>query len=178
MIEEPNENFINRMGDRTGNCYPHLAAQVRDYVTKGLLPTPVVMDTNGGDLEKIDQRRARAKAKKINGNGFGPSLNELARKGLLPTPMSRDYKGAASADYYKKKGRTQANDLPTYFACNTNAGKTSQLNHRFVMEMMGYPPDWCDLPSKPEGTQSSRRSRSKYSKQLKEVSIKEEEGNG
>lgn len=44
-------------------------------------------------------------------------------------------------------------------------GKTSRLNHRFVIEMMGYPPGWCDLEQKPEATPSSRKSRSKSSKQ-------------
>ena len=52
----------------------------------GLLPTPLVMDTNCGDLEKVDARRERAKASKNNGNGFGATLGELANRGLLPTP--------------------------------------------------------------------------------------------
>ena len=57
----------------------------------GLLPTPVVMDSNQGDLEKINQRRARAKAKGINGNGFGMTIGEMANRGLLPTPVVMDY---------------------------------------------------------------------------------------
>jgi hypothetical protein len=40
-----------------------------------------------------------------------------------------------------------------------------QLNSRWVLQLMGYPPDWCDLPdeeieklSKPQATRSSRKS--------------------
>ena len=29
---------------------------------------------------------------------------------------------------------------------NRPTGKTSQLNPRFVAEMMGYPPNWTELP--------------------------------
>src|SRR5690606_33737500 len=97
MIEEPNENFIKRMGDRTDKCYPHLSAQVTDYVKIGLLATPTANP---------------------------------------PADITPEI------------------------------GGTSQLNHRFVLEMMGYPPTWCDLPSEELGMQSYRKSRSKSSKQL------------
>src|SRR5690606_3428929 len=96
--------------------------------------------------------------------------------GLLPTPTAvSDAKGGAMRKNPKRQNDTLAHAI---HGMSNPTGKTSQLNHRFVMEMMGYPPDWCDLPSKPEGTPSSRKSHTKYSKQLKEVSIKEEEGNG
>lgn len=134
MIQEPTENFIHRMGDRTDKCYPHLEAQVQDYVMKGLLPTPIVMDTGHSDLEKIDQRREKIKAMKINGNGFGMSLLEMAQRKLLPTPTT-------STGGVEPEGKT-GRKLITVIS----DGKTSQLSHRFVMEMMGFPPDWTELP--------------------------------
>lgn len=63
------------------------------FMNLKLLPTPTVMDTNCGDLEKIDQRRTRAKESKINGNGFGVTIGELANRGLLPTPRTTDVEG-------------------------------------------------------------------------------------
>lgn len=141
----------------------------------GLLPTPVVMDSNTGDLGKIDQRRIRAKESSGNGNGFGQTIGELANRGLLPTPQARDekngsrldrgrstkdlndlavwgmlptpatrdYKGARTTEALEASGRSETNSLPDRFH---QPGKTSQLNPRFVEEMMGFPPDWTLLP--------------------------------
>lgn len=123
-----------------------------DGIESGLLPTPIVMDTNQGDLEKIDKRREKAKAKGINGNGFGMTVGELANRGLLPTPRVADVEGGKAKD-----GKIL--DLPA--TINKKIGKTSQLNPQFVMEMMGFPPNWTELPFlsgetnqlKPEETQ-------------------------
>jgi hypothetical protein len=63
--------------------------------------------------------------------------------GMLPTPATPDYKGARSTEALEEAGRNQTNSLPDAFA---QTGKTSQLNPRFVLEMMGFPPDWTELP--------------------------------
>jgi site-specific DNA-cytosine methylase len=77
---------------------------------------------------------ARAKEKAINGNGFGQTLGELANRQLLPTPQAADgFKGT--------KGSAQ-NSLHREF----QTGRSSQLNPRFVAEMMGFPPNWTELP--------------------------------
>lgn len=133
----------------------------------GLLPTPICMDTNDGDLNKIDRRRERAKAKKVNGNGFGMTLMEMAQRRLLPTPTCSDSHGpckhgtggldlatlidihnkmlptpTASDGFKGTKGQNQNSCLHNTF----QTGGDSQLNHRFVLEMMGFPPDWTELP--------------------------------
>jgi len=77
---------------------------------------------------------------------------------LIPTPATRDYKGARSQEALNQANRNENNSLPDYFS---QTGKTSQLNPRFVAEMMGFPPDWTELPfqngetnpSKPTETQ-------------------------
>lgn len=59
-----------------------------DYVKRGLLPTPIVMDSGGTtSIIKIDARRKKMKTKhngkngmKYSGNGFGLSLGELAQR--------------------------------------------------------------------------------------------------
>ena len=171
----------------------------------GLLPTPTVMDTNKGDLEKIDKRRAKALAKGINGNGFGMTIGELANRRMLPTPQTQGLKvcnnrktefmdlrllPTPTASIAGQNGQTpsvrngthginlsgaihnyaKAGMLPTPTSTSDvkggctrkdpsrqndtlahaihgmegTPGKTSQLNPRFVMEMMGFPPSWCD----------------------------------
>jgi hypothetical protein len=39
--------------------------------------------------------------------------------------------------------KVKADNLADQFAV---PGKSSQLNPRFVAEMMGFPPDWTELP--------------------------------
>lgn len=112
-------------------------AEITEEGGFGLLPTPIVMDTNCGDLEKIDTRRAKAKASKNNGNGFGMTIGELSNRGLLPTPTADDNPA-------KNTGKRNQDGLQKRAFQVT--GKTSQLNPRFVMEMMGFPPDWTELP--------------------------------
>lgn len=55
-----------------------------------LLPTVTAMMPGDVDMKKLDARRATCKLSRKNGNGFGPSLNELAAKGLLPTPSATE----------------------------------------------------------------------------------------
>lgn len=138
----------------------------------GLLPTPTVVDSGVGDLNKVDARRAKAKSKKINGNGFGPSLSELGKRGLLPTPTHRDYRSGFNPEntaFKKRSTRLEGVNLHEYI--QRVIGHNFQLNHRYQLEMMGFPVDWTEAmrdlepdPSKPGVTQSSRKSRSRFSK--------------
>lgn len=122
---------------RDPNSLGNYRGDLKDYAYLKLLPTPTVMDSNGGDIEKVQARRQRAKGKKINGNGFGQTLNELANLQLLPTPMASDcgtkLTGTENQDSLTKRARL-------------TTGKTSQLNPRFVAEMMGFPPNYTELP--------------------------------
>lgn len=64
--------------------------------------------------------------------------------GMLPTPTERDYKGSASMESIQRRKRNHlTNNLSDVYA---QRGKTSQLNPRFVSEMMGFPVDWTVLP--------------------------------
>src|SRR5690554_5868548 len=78
----------------------------------------------------------------INLDGFKPTANangELFKGG-----------GAVRTD-----PKRQSDTLAHHFA--TIPGKTSQLNPRFVMEMMGFPPDWTELPFLNGETKVSRQ---------------------
>lgn len=59
---------------------------------------------------------------------------------LIPTPEANDYRSGMQ-NRYGTKHTQQLNDTIAY-----HAGKTSQLNPRFVAEMMGFPTDWTESP--------------------------------
>ena len=142
-----------------------------EFIDLKLLPTPTAMMPADQDMKKLNARREKVRQKKGNGNGFGVTLNELAKKGLLPTPNARE------ADKYSKKYNpksqmgtaltalamnemlptptanswktpcehgTGSPNLQTYIA--RKLGPTSRLNPLFVEEMMGFPLMWCALP--------------------------------
>jgi hypothetical protein len=101
----------------------------------GLLPTPRANQVNGCNLN------SEALATRKKGN-----LEEVVAgwvTGIMPTPATRDYKGARTTEALEAAGRNHTNSLPDYFA---QTGTTSQLNPRFVAEMMGFPADWTELP--------------------------------
>ena len=107
----------------------------------GLLPTVRANQVNGCDLNSENL------ATRNKGN-----LEETVAKwvtGLIPTPMSQDGKNSTAPP--SQVGR---DTLPGMVA----AGKTSQqLNPQFVLEMMGFPPDWTELPFLSGETNQSRQ---------------------
>ncbi len=118
----------NKKGVRFG-------VRVQDVVASGMLPTPTTSCANGG-----------TSAPRKDGKTRESELNHWAtinRDQFLPTPTTRDYKGSRSKEALENAGRSETNSLPDSFA---QPGKTSQLNPRFVAEMMGFPPDWTELP--------------------------------
>jgi C-5 cytosine-specific DNA methylase len=67
----PSKRFLFRL-------WPSMLGTVG--IESGLWPTPTVKDAGiSTDLRKIQVRRERLKAKRINANGFGPSLGEAIR---------------------------------------------------------------------------------------------------
>jgi hypothetical protein len=100
----------------------------------GMLPTPTAINGSGAT--------ASMKSTQVKeGSMHSVTLSRWAN--MIPTPSTRDYKGARTTEKLEEKGRTELNSLPDFFA---QFGKTSQLNPPFVLEMMGFPPDWTALP--------------------------------
>jgi len=103
----------------------------------GMLPTPRVKG-HGNSHQRIE-------------DGKIDDLTTMARFNMLPTPMASDcgekVTGLENQDSLVKMAREAT-------------GQTSQLNPQFVLEMMGFPPNWTLLPflggetnqSKPEET--------------------------
>lgn len=115
-----------------------------DVTAFGLLPTPTSMQP-GGDLEKIDNRRAAAKEKHGN-NGFGMPLSEMALRGLLPTPRASDWKGAPSTEEtLKKRQEESTRGVGLEEHLTRIHGGSFRLHPQFVEQMMGFPIGWTDL---------------------------------
>lgn len=132
---------------KTGNRNPESPGSwrgdLKDFAVNGLLPTPTAKDEKSG-CKRIPGGRIDRKISQ----GWTIELNDLAVNGMLPTPAMRDYKGGNSMEHLTRKEKSEGNShqdqLPNFIKLKT--GSSSQLNPRFVMEMMGFPPDWTELP--------------------------------
>lgn len=105
----------------------------------GLLPTPTASDgTSGSVIGKNDKfYMTKGLPRKINQNGKDGSVGLGRLVKLLPTITAQDAENS-----FLPKSQINRDSIPGILLLN---GITGRLNHRFVLEMMGYPPDWCDL---------------------------------
>jgi hypothetical protein len=165
------------MSRKAGENRPNSVLDMAMFV--GLLPTPTAM-MDEAPIEKVD---ARNKKQMEKGNSpFILGLGQQAMRGMLPTPVAQDGKDstlppsqslrtslvgmlctptaqASRGNTSDKRGKGNLTDQIAELELTT--GKTSQLNPRFVAEMMGFPPNWTELPflsgetnqSKPTETQ-------------------------
>jgi hypothetical protein len=105
-------------------------------------------------VEKLKETGAKGFRERESGeSGANGLIDYLDWKGMLPTPTTRDYKGARTEESLKEAGRNERNSLPDSFS---QPGKSSQLNPRFVGEMMGFPPNWTELPFQSGETNQSK----------------------
>ena len=140
----------------------------------GFLPTPTAcLHNDSEDVSGWLERRERVKLTAQNGNGMGMPL-AIAVK-LLPTPTVNDAKNASLPESQRNRDGLAGSILrgellPTPVAqyANGQRGSGSQqtskagrqlpavlggsLNPRFVAQMMGYPPDWCELAPVPSSS--------------------------
>jgi hypothetical protein len=110
-----------------------------DEIEFGLLPTPTTQEPST-PCEITETGRRMTK----DGKG-SHSLNLGRLAGMIPTPTASDWKGGTirKGDYEK----FQDTMLQHYIRASVEQdSKTSQLNPRFVGEMMGFPPNWTESP--------------------------------
>jgi len=74
----------------------------------------------------------------------GTCLQAKAIMGMLPTPTAMDAT-ISTANMKSTQVKPGSMHSMTLMRLMSN-GKTSQLNPRFVAEMMGFPPNWTELP--------------------------------
>jgi hypothetical protein len=99
----------------------------------GLLPTP--------RAQEIDNSKERIANNQID------SLPTMAKMGLLPTPTAQEFRDSQLTPEQAKKldkGGRVLRRLGTMDLLQD--GIASQLSPQFVLEMMGFPTDWTELP--------------------------------
>lgn len=110
------------------------------FMPLGMLPTPRTADVEGGTVKDVQTDGKGYYRTNADGVRWGVKLRDVVESGMLPTPKAQEARGNASIDRgkYNLTDEIAARYQPT--------GKTSQLNPRFVAEMMGFPPNWTELP--------------------------------
>lgn len=99
-----------------------------------LLPTPVASDCGSGRVNKGLSKGATAR----------PTLALAARMGLLSTPTVNDAINSNLPPSQAKRKSRVVHDV--MISHPSRIGKGFRLNPRYVAQMMGFPPDWTELP--------------------------------
>ena len=104
-----------------------------------LLKTPCSADAYTEGMSKKEQKfgNSGTLAQEVQ-TGF------IYQRGMLPTPTAQIVKHGHTDKYWENRIGKRQMDIAMWNA-QTN-GKNSQLNPRFVAEMMGFPPNWTELP--------------------------------
>jgi hypothetical protein len=134
---------INAREARIGvSCRKNLTATVQT-----LLKPPTAADAYTGNLSKKEQKMGNSGtlAQEIL-TGF------VEKRGLLPTPVASDD---------RDRGGPKDKSVQRRLEIGKQVGLTmmvdGQLNPRFVLEMMGFPPDWTALPFQSGETNPSKQ---------------------
>lgn len=120
-----------------------------------LMPTPTVGDASASGSRNTATSKAHPGvsltdwARRDDGRGRG-------RQKLLPTPRASEWKGVGPIGSKSHSHRLSRGYLDA--AMQEQAGETGRLSPQFVAWMMGFPPGWCEVNSRPTETPSSRRS--------------------
>jgi hypothetical protein len=123
-----------RNGYKNGTQYNGLTSQV----VYGLLPTPLTNMSN----RKLDENGEHTSH--TTGQKYSITLNQLAKAAMLPTPNAMDWNTARSEEAHARAKEQHGSALQD--TLRQRAGQGSQLNPRFVAEMMGFPANWTELP--------------------------------
>jgi hypothetical protein len=139
QITMKNGRFV-RTSDNTGTEF---GAKLNDVAR--LLPTPTASDaTMAQVVGENDQYRITATGmpRKTTQHGVDGSvgLARLGVFGMLPTPTLQEYKNSTSPPSQLNRNHVVG------FLMRGGISAGSLLNPRFVAEMMGFPPNWTELP--------------------------------
>ena len=157
MIEESPENFVRRMGDRDGTCFPNLAVQVK---YPQFWPTPTV----GGGGQTLPEGTTPT-GKTPEGRKQTVCLERFimnVEKKIWPTPTTAMAKGLSGGAMKRKTGKSRENDRLDYATEKGNI-VDGRLNPMWVGWLMGYPEEWTNCA--PTAMPSFRRLPRSSSKQ-------------
>lgn len=160
---------LGRSGRRTGEteCGLWPTARANDAEKRGAIsanprnglpaavlhwPTPQAHDCQAGDPKRVGRFGTAA---------GGRNLTDEVM--LWPTPTAGDANSSGAAGYSTASGRHPGTTL-TDATCgprgpgsrSTDGRSRARLNHRWVAQLLGYPPTWCDVL---EPTADSRQRR-------------------
>ncbi len=146
------EERITPEGRMSADGKQRFGLNLQDMATVGLLPTPESFDWNSARHPELWEKDKKKYAEK--GINLHCNLRQMARLSMLPTPKVGGKEG------YETRAKRQGHDkaishLEAFVEYQT--GTTSQqLNPQFVLEMMGFPPNWTLLPFLNGETNQSR----------------------
>lgn len=160
-VSQKNGRFV-RTSDTTGTEY---GAKLRDAVSllnQGLMATPNTMDhlpsrsyeamkeqaTNGGRKNRMRPSNLREQIDPMMQQAYTEARME-ANNVLLKTPGAQD----ANMESMTSKGVSGTSGNLAQEAMNgmlskrmeETTGTTGHLSHHFTLDMMAFPPNWCDI---------------------------------
>jgi hypothetical protein len=114
----------------------------------GLLPTPTSVQRDHPErVKELKQTGAKTIHSRNKGEERPNSIIDyLMFHSILPTPTESDFKGGRSDQKPREGHNPMTNNLRDSISFLDKTGKSSQLSPQFVMEMMGFPADWTELP--------------------------------
>lgn len=115
-----------------------------EFMPLELLPTPMATDIHHAErVAELKKRGTKGLRCRDKGEAGANGLTDwMDFRGLLPTPTASDKNTGTTKD--RKDKISRMSNLNHNIA--HQYGKNSQLNPRFVAEMMGFPVDWTVLP--------------------------------
>jgi hypothetical protein len=150
-------------------CQLYPSTLPTDGIEFGLLRTPTCEgDAGKRGLGNMTCAEAKEKNRTITLSRQIKDWSKGNLPNLLPTPSAFDWNTAQTQEKYQERKQMQKeNGINLHYPLKqmvmdiNPTGKTSQLSPQFVLEMMGFPTDWTELPflngeqnqSKPEETQ-------------------------
>jgi hypothetical protein len=125
------EAYDARMERLKAKGHKEFTMPLDQMAIRGLLPTPTTFDsTNASATMKSTQVK--------EGSMHSMTLTRMLDKRMLPTPRTSD------KNMHWKTENWKGDDLGSHI--NEIYGTRSHLNPRFVAEMMGFAPNWTELP--------------------------------
>ena len=144
MVFDEVQTDLEMKGTKSSRLYFQLAVSTRRTkgIGFGLLPTARTRGLLGGTGSR-ETMESCVKEGQFTAE-TATAMMGVKLKGLLKTPCKMD--GEVSSGKKNPKSGDRSDFSPSLPGLLLRTGETSQLNPLFVMEMMGFPPDWTELP--------------------------------
>lgn len=139
---------IRKPEERSEKANKGGCSNLREQI-QGLLPTPNRSDVEGGVTQTVSQKNGRfIRTSDTTGTEYGAKLRDAVNV-LLKTPGAQD----AMMENMNSKGVSGTSGNLAQEAMNgmlsmrmeATTGTTGHLSHHFTLDMMAFPPNWCDI---------------------------------